>query len=159
MSGWGLFPIEAHPEIVSIRSMADYDRVKHLEMISKAIERMDARASSLKMLSPAALGVALLLVDKKVPAWLALSAAALAVLIYWYQDARYLGRERAFRDLFDEVRAGSHDSDPYVMNISKIFGKQSPWKCMLVGPIIAVHGTTLLLIGIACLALSLYPRG
>jgi alpha-D-ribose 1-methylphosphonate 5-triphosphate synthase subunit PhnH len=63
--------------------MPDYDRAKHLELISKAIERMDKSATSLKALSPAALGVAFLLVDKKVPAWLAVGAAAVAVGIYW----------------------------------------------------------------------------
>lgn len=52
------------------------------EMISKAIERMDKASYALKALSPAALGVALVLIDKRVPAWLAFGAAAIAIIIY-----------------------------------------------------------------------------
>jgi alpha-D-ribose 1-methylphosphonate 5-triphosphate synthase subunit PhnH len=63
-------------------------------LISEAIERMDKSATSLKALSPAVLGVAFLLIDKKVPAWLAVGVAAVAACIYWYLDAQYLGREQ-----------------------------------------------------------------
>src|SRR3990167_1181410 len=99
--------------------MAEYDRVKHLELVSKAIERMDKGSSSMRALSPAALGVALLLIDKSVPAWLALSAAAFAIVVYWRQDALYLARERAFRRLYDQARRGELDGDPYVMDIRR----------------------------------------
>ena len=140
--------------------MADiqYDRVKHLEMTGKAIERMDKAAFSLKALSPAVLGVALVLIERKVPAWLALAAAALAVSIYWYLDAQYLGRERAFRRLYDRVRKGELDGDPYVMDVASVFGKQPVWPCLKAGAVIAVHGSTLLLLGISFIALGLPSR-
>lgn len=135
--------------------MADYDRVKHLELIAKAIERMDNRASAMKALSPAALGVALLLVDKRVPAWLALSAAGLAILIYWRQDATYLARERAFRRLYDQARRGELDGDPYVMDIRRLYHQPSLWGCAWVGSIAGVHGSVLLLAAVAFVAISL----
>lgn len=140
--------------------MADvlYDRVKHLEMIGKAIERMDKAAFSLKALSPAVLGVALVLIERKVPAWLALAAAALAICIYWYLDAQYLGRERAFRRLYDRVRKGELDGDPYVMDVAAVFGKQPVWPCMKAGAVIGVHGSTLLLLGISFVTLSFLSR-
>lgn len=138
--------------------MAEYDRAKHLEMISKAVERMDKGAGALRALSPAAIGVALLLIDKKVPAWLALAAAAMAVLVYWYQDARFLGRERAFRRLYDQVRKGELDEDPYVMDIGKLFGKKPAWDCMWVGSVAGVHGTAVVAIVLAFLWLSLFAR-
>jgi hypothetical protein len=137
--------------------MVDYDRVKHLELISKTIERMDNRASALKALSPAVLGVAMLLIDRRVPAWLALSAAALAILIYWYQDARYLGRERAFRRLFDQVRRGELDTDPFVMDIGRLYGQHPVRECMKVDSVAGVHGTVMLLAAVAFAALSLWP--
>jgi len=140
--------------------MADiqYDRVKHLEMIGKAIERMDKAAFSLKALSPAVLGVALVLIERKVPAWLALAAAALAICIYWYLDAQYLGRERAFRRLYDRVRKGELDDDPYVMDVASVFGKQPVWPCLKAGAVIGIHGSTLLLVGISFIALGLLSR-
>lgn len=140
---------------VSHLPMPDYDRVKHLEMIGKAIERMDKGSSSLKALSPAALGIALLLVDKRIPAWLALGAAAFAVLVYWYQDARFLGRERSFRSLYDEVRVGKRDDDPYVMDIARTTDKKPIWRCLMAGPVIGVHGVALVTISIAFWFLSL----
>jgi len=139
--------------------MTNYDRVKHLEMISKAIERMDKASFSLKALSPAALGVALILIDKRVPAWLALGGAALAVCVYWWLDAAYLGRERSFRKLFDKVRLGELDDDPYVMDIGKVLGPQGgTWKCMKASATLCVHGAVLLLIGVAFVSLSLVGR-
>ena len=129
--------------------MGEYDRAKHLEFIGKAIERMDKASSSFRKLSPAAIGVALLLIDHKVPASLALSAAALAVVIYWWLDASYLGRERCFRLLYDRVRRGELDGDPYVMDIGRVFGHQGVWRCMLASVPLCVHGTSLLLIVVA----------
>lgn len=139
--------------------MADiqYDRVKHLEMIGKAIERMDKASFSLKAMSPAALGVALVLIDRRVPAWLALGAAAIAIVIYWWLDASYLGRERSFRRLYDRVRMGELDDEPYVMEIGKVFGKASIWACMRASVTMGVHGVVLLLAVVAAVALELRP--
>jgi hypothetical protein len=138
--------------------MPDYDRAKHLELISKAIERMDKSATSLKALSPAVLGVAFLLVDKKVPAWLAVGAAAVAVGIYWYIDAQYLGRERAFRRLYDQVRKAELDDNPYVMDIGGLYGRSPVWHCMRVGSVAGVHCVVLMLLLLGFLALSLFPK-
>ncbi len=135
--------------------MNDYDRTKHLELISKAIERMGKASFSLKALTPAAIGVALILIERGVPAWLALSSAAVAVLVYWYLDAQYLGRERSFRRLYDRVRRGELDNDPYVMDIGEIFGKEGAWKCMVTSVTLGVHGSALILIVIAFISLSL----
>jgi hypothetical protein len=135
--------------------MADYDRVKHLELISKAIERMGKASFALKALTPAAIGVALVLIERGVPAWLGLSAAAAAVMVYWYLDAQYLGRERSFRRLYDRVRRGELDDDPYVMDIGQIFGKEGPWKCMMTSVTFGVHGSALALIAVAFIVLSL----
>lgn len=135
--------------------MADYDLLKHLELISKAIERMDKSAVAMRALSPAALGVALLLIDKHVPAWLALSFAAFAIVVYWRQDALFLARERAFRRLYDQARRGELDRDPYVMDIRRLYHTPSLWGCAWVGSIAGVHGPALLLTVIAFLTISL----
>lgn len=132
----------------------EYDRAKHLEMIGKAIERMDKASYALKALSPAALGVALVLIDKRVPAWLAFGAAAIAVIIYWWLDASYLGRERSFRRLYDRVRKGELDDDPYVMEIGKVFGRESLFPCMMASVTLGVHGAVLALILIAFIAMQ-----
>lgn len=109
----------------------------------------------MRALSPAAIGVALLLIDKSVPAWLALSAAAFAILVYWRQDALYLAREKAFRKLYDQARRGELDGDPYVMDIRRLYHQPSLWGCAWVGSIAGVHGTALLLTLLAFLTISL----
>lgn len=135
--------------------MSDYDKVKHLELISKAIERMDKGATSMRALSPAVLGVALLLIDKDVPAWLALGTAAFAILVYWRQDALFLARERAFRRLYDQARRGELAGDPYVMDIRRLYHQPSLWGCAWVGSVAGVHGPALLLNVLAFLTISL----
>lgn len=135
--------------------MADYDRVKHLELISKAIERMDKGATSMRTFSPAVVGVAILLVDKSVPAWLAFGAAAFAILVYWRQDALFLAREKAFRKLYDQARRGELEGDPYVMDIRRLYHQPSLWGCAWVGSVAGVHGPALLLTAIAFVTISL----
>src|SRR5260370_7627117 len=104
--------------------MNDYDRAKHLELISKAIERMGKASFSLKALTPAAIGVALVLIERGVPFWLALSAAAVAVIVYWYLDAQYLGRERSFRPLYATLRKYELDDHPSVMDTATMFANK-----------------------------------
>jgi hypothetical protein len=134
--------------------MADeYDRAKHLEMIGKAIERMDKASFSLKALSPATLPVALVLIDKHVPAWLALAAAAVSTMIFWFLDASYLAREKAFRALHNMVRNKELDDDPYIMEIRRVFGTHRPFRCMFASVVGLVHGPALLTIGVAFCAL------
>src|SRR5829696_7672452 len=106
----------------------DYDRAKHLEIIVKTVERMDKASYALKALSPAAVAVALVLVERKVPAWLALLGAAVAVCIYWYLDGQCLGRERCFRKLYDKVRRAEVDDDPWVMDVARLFGRSPVWE-------------------------------
>jgi hypothetical protein len=136
----------------------DYDRTKHLELIVKTIERMDKASYALKALSPAAVAVALVLIERNVPAWLALAGATLAVLTYWYLDAQSLGRERSFRKLYDRVRKAELDNDPYTMDVGHVFGKAPAWGCMSVGVVAGIHGAALGLILVALLALSIFPR-
>lgn len=140
---------------MSIRSMPDYDRVKHLELISKAIERMDKSSTAMRTLSPAAPAAALLLIDKSVPAWLALGVAAFAILVYWRQDALFLARERAFRKLYDQARRGDLDRDPYVMDIRRLYHTPSLWGCAWVGSIAGVHGAALLFTAVSFVTISL----
>lgn len=154
----GVFPIATASCVGVYCGMAEYDRVKHLEMISKAIERMEKASYALKALSPGAVAVALVLVDKKVPAWLALMAAAVAVLIYWWLDASYLAREKAFRALYNMVRDDKLDTEPYIMEIRTLFGENSPWRCMWVSVVWLVHASVLLVIVVAFVALSLLPQ-
>jgi hypothetical protein len=118
-------------------------------MIGKAIERMDKASYALKALSPAAIGVAFVLIERRVPTWLALSGAAVVVLIYWILDAEYLRRERGFRSLFDLVRHGKLDDDPYVMEIGLVVKQISTWRCMLATTTLGVHGAALLVMLIA----------
>jgi hypothetical protein len=136
----------------------DYDRVKHLEMIGKVIERMDRASFSLKALSPSALAVALVLIEKaRVPSWLALGAAAISVMIYWFLDASYLAREKAFRSLFNMVRNKEVDDRPYIMELRQIFGTHKPWRCMVASVVALVHIPVLMTIGVCLYALSLHP--
>ena len=109
--------------------MADYDRAKHLELISRAIERMDKSATSPNPIASCA--------------WRRLSfsrqegssvasprCSSRRCMYYWYTDAQYLGRERAFRRLYDQVRKAELDDDSYVMDIGGLYGQSPVWHCM-----------------------------
>ncbi len=56
-------------------------------------------------------------------------------MYYWYTDAQYLGRERAFRRLYDQVRKAELDDDSYVMDIGGLYGQSPVWHCMRVSSV------------------------
>lgn len=78
-------------------------RIKHLEMLQRAIERMACESATMKQYCLAAVA-ATASVTVGTDAWgLALAGAAL-VLVFWYLDAMYLAQERWFRAMYDEAR-------------------------------------------------------
>lgn len=78
-------------------------RIKHLDMLQRVIERMARESATMKqycLISVTATGS----VTVGTHAWGLALAGALLVLVFWYLDAMYLAQERWFRVLYDETR-------------------------------------------------------
>lgn len=99
---------------------------KHLEFIQAVVIRLSTHSFVLK-------GWAVTLVA----ALFALSArdansdyviiAYLPVLVFWMLDAYFLSRERAFRALYDEVRARADGEIDYSMDASGFLAGRCTW--------------------------------
>ena len=84
-------------------------RIKHLDMLQRAIERMARESAAMKQYCLASVA-ATASVSVGVHAWgLALAGAAL-VIVFWYLDAMYLAQERWFRAMYDDTRAAPPDT-------------------------------------------------
>ena len=85
---------------------ADYSdlRVKHLELVQSVISRMSGQSGAIKRLA-VIFAAAAISFAKVASAPSVFWLAAGLVLVLGLLDAQYLRIERAFRDLYDEVRS------------------------------------------------------
>ena len=93
----------------------------HLEMIQRVITRLANNCVALKALA-STITVAILFYSARMHMgetssfWVPLTGA-MAALIFWWMDAKYLYSERQFRALYDAVRRG--EMDAFSMDITK----------------------------------------
>ncbi len=88
-------------------------RIKHLEMVQAVVARLGGNGFVVKGWAVTIAGAFLGFAITRQNGWLAL-AGALPTLLFWFLDATFLRSERAFRLLFERVRAGS--AEPFFMN-------------------------------------------
>lgn len=91
----------------------DYDKTKHLEFVSKVIERMAQNSFTIKefaitfftwsILSQLVQLEEITSKEKILLLWIFL------MLVFWFLDTWFLRRERGFRALFNKVRLSSSD--------------------------------------------------
>ncbi len=119
-------------------------RIKHLEFLQATIARMAQHSFAIRTLAVTVTAAAVTYaVNAKSPH--ALVGAVAAAVVFWALDGFYLHLERAYRSLFDVVRAGDGASD-FSMSTKAARGARDYLK--------AVFSTTNLLLYPALLGLS-----
>lgn len=88
-------------------------RIKHLEMVQAVVARLGGNGFVVKGWAITIAGAFLGFAITRGNGWLAL-AGALPTLSFWFLDATFLRSERAFRLLFEEIRA--RRAEPFFMN-------------------------------------------
>jgi hypothetical protein len=110
------------------------DKLKHLEFIQAAINRMAGNSFLLKGWSVTVAGALLALSFKEIDRRY-LSLALLVVGLFWLLDSYYLSRERMFIRLYDDVRKKTEVN--FSMDATQFAGR-ADWIC-------AAASTTVLL--------------
>lgn len=120
-------------------------KVKHLEFIQAAINRMAGNSFLLKGWTVTLSGGLLALTFKQMDRhYLIISLAVL--LLFWFLDSYYLSRERRFIALYNVVRTKNEEDTDFSMD-TRSFGKMCRWvqcafsRTMLLfyGGLLAVH--------------------
>ena len=110
-------------ELYGLRNVATYrdfdeGRIKHMDMIQAVIARLGNDSFLVKgwaiTVSGAFLGFAV-----NSSSWQLASASFVPTLLFWSLDAYYLWAERLFRALYDCVRTGSEEVEPFSMAATK----------------------------------------
>ncbi len=100
-------------------------KIKHLEFIQAAINRMAGNSFLLKGWTVTLTGGLLALTFKQIDRrYLYISFAVL--LLFWFLDGYYLSRERRFVALYDDVRAKNEGQIDFSMQTHP-FGKSCHW--------------------------------
>ena len=89
-------------------------RIKHMEMIQAVLARLGNDSFFVKGWAITVAGAFLGFAVNLENASLAL-ASVLPTFLFWTLDTYYLWSERLFRDLYDLVREGSEDVEPFFM--------------------------------------------
>jgi hypothetical protein len=89
-------------------------QIKHLDMIQGVVARLAANGFVIKGWAITIAGAFLGFAITRENGWLAL-AGLLPTFLFWFLDASFLRSERAFRLLFEHVRAGQ--VEPFFMNV------------------------------------------
>jgi len=138
----------------------NYDKVKHLEFIQNAINRM-ANTSFLLKGWTVTLVVALLALAAKDSNPKFVIIALFPTLSFWELDAYYLRQERLFRMLYETICSSKGEElesiIPFSLDTSKYKGWVNNWFITLFSrTIIAVHGIILALIIILIIILFVH---
>jgi len=120
-------------------------KIKHLEFIQAAINRMAGNSFLLKGWTVTLTGGLVALTFKQIDRhYLFISFAV--ILLFWFLDGYYLSRERRFVALYDKVRARAEAHVDFSMQ-TRPFGKSCRWAVCTVsrtlllfyGGLLAVH--------------------
>lgn len=84
-------------------------RIRHLEMLQRAVGRMARESTSMKQYCLASVA-ATASVSVGVHAWGLALAGGVLVLVFWHLDAMHLAQERWFRDMYEDALAAPADA-------------------------------------------------
>jgi len=102
------------------------NKLKHLEFIQDAINRMAGHSFVLKGWSVTLVAALFALATKDTnPKYILV--AYFPVLIFWLLDAYFLWQERLFRALYDEVRQRDDKQIDFSMDIKRFCGGNATW--------------------------------
>jgi hypothetical protein len=114
-------------------------KIKHLEFVQAAINRMAGNSFLLKGWAVTLTGAALALTIKQLDRHY-LIISLVVVALFWFLDSYYLSRERRFVQLYNQVRLGSDDRTDFSMD-TKAFGKSCRWtRCAFSKTLIVFYG-------------------
>lgn len=100
-------------------------KIKHLEFIQAAINRMAGNSFLLKGWTVTLTGGLLALSFKQIDRRY-LYISLMVVLLFWFLDGYYLSRERRFIALYDDVRVRADVNVDFSMR-TRPFGKSCRW--------------------------------
>lgn len=127
---------------------------KHLEMIQGVINRMASNQFLFKGWS-ITLIAAIATFSAKGNSPALMTIPIVATLLFWFVDAYYLMLERAFRNLYEEVRTKDEDDVDFEMSIGEKGVKFADWFRTLWRPVLVLfYGATLVALIILILALN-----
>jgi len=106
----------------------DDNAIKHLEFIQSVIARLANDSFLMKgwglTVSGAFFGFSAHDLDWRIGA-----VGLLPVLAFWYLDGYFLSRERMYRRLYDAVRRGEPNVEPFSMDYRAFHDHGSWWDC------------------------------
>jgi hypothetical protein len=126
------------------------DKIAHLEMIQRTIDRMAGESARLKGLAVLATAIIISAAAATESEALAL-AGLIPIFLFWYMDAQYLSQERWFRELYDNARGSTNPAD-FLMTPNIGIRQRHGIKQTLLGWSTAPFYSAL---GLVCLALAL----
>ena len=121
---------------------------KHLEFIQSVINRMASNSFLLKGWS-VTLVAALFALSAKESNLSYVILAYFPVLLFWILDAYFLSKEKAFRDLYDEVRKLSESQIDFSMDIKRFGNEGCKWFSAFFSTTLIIFYLTLILVMLA----------
>jgi small-conductance mechanosensitive channel len=121
-------------------------KLKHLEFIQQNISRMAGNLFYLRGWIITLIAGVLVFLTQKDAGLFPFVFLILAIIIFWGYDAYFLGLERKYRNLYDEVRKMEESKIDFSMSISKfnVFKKNSMFYCAFSSTLIFFYGPLLL---------------
>ncbi|MEI5682340.1 MULTISPECIES: hypothetical protein [unclassified Mesorhizobium] len=109
------------------------EKIAHLQMIQGVVGRMASDIQTLKNLAITITAAIIALAQPTGSIKLVTALAGMVLLaIFWYLSAHYLHIEKAYRYIYDEVRKGKEEIEPFTMAWRNFAQKvDSPWKLSL----------------------------
>ena len=131
-------------------------KIKHLEMLQRAIDRMATESGRIKQVALASVAAIVSVAGSTHVWWLPL-AGVMLTFAFWHLDARYLSQERWFRDIFEYERKQNGEVS-FVMTPSAEIRKEHPASKAMTGwSTLTLYGM-LMLIGLAT-SVAVYVSG
>ncbi len=124
------------------------NKLKHLEFIQGAINRMSGNSFLLKGWS-VTLGAALFALAAKDANFKFVAIAYYPILVFWVLDGYFLYQERLFRALYDKVRNTRESEIDFSMNTGEFKKGRNTWAA-------SALSTTLLLFYVTVLVVMLF---
>lgn len=114
-------------------------KIKHLEFIQETINRMASNSFLLKGWVVAVVGALVTLSLKEIDCLYILTSLCV-LFFFWLLDSYYLSREKAFRNLYDQVRKKAEGQIDFSMNIKECKGDNTVTDCAFSHTVLLFYG-------------------
>ena len=132
------------------------NKFKHMEMIQEVIKRMAECSFRLKGWS-VTLVAGLMALSVAVQEKIALVAIGFVpVVVFWILDGFYLGQERLFRALYEDVRNKKDEDIDFSMNTSSYQAGRHTWLAAVFSKTVILFYLALVIAMVAVIALLVY---